>query len=256
MNQRTEIPPEVAAEVLFQSDRTCCVCRMRGRPVQIHHLDEDSANHAPDNLAVLCFDCHRDTQVKGGFDRKLESRQVRLYRDDWYGHVTRRRKAADGHDEEAGTTATAIRESAPPRHSTACGNFVNTLPDQRRAAYGEAQKGWDSGITSNMMNASYSLIHNLQGYLVGLASFYPRGHFGPSGADEYFHEITRSRFDWHRKHLEADGPGSGGTIIGPIASGNVIDDLENMVIEMVRSLTQHDNDFNLTGWLARWNGAA
>ncbi len=120
----------------------------------------------------------------------------------------------------------------------------------------EAQKGWDIGVTADMMNASYGLVHNLQTYLVGLASFYPRGHFGPSGADEYFHEATRSRFDWHRKHLEPDGPGTGGTIVGPIASGNVIGDLEDMIIKMVRSLTQHDENFNFIIWLKRWRGAA
>jgi hypothetical protein len=68
---RTEIPSEIAAQVLFESDRTCCVCRVPGRPIQIHHIDDDPSNSPADNLAVLCFDCHRDTQIRGGFDRKL-----------------------------------------------------------------------------------------------------------------------------------------------------------------------------------------
>ena len=256
MKQRTEIPPDVAADVLFRSDRTCCICRERGRPVQIHHLDEDPSNHSQDNLAVLCFDCHRDTQVKGGFDRKLESRQVILYRNDWYEHVRRRRAVvAPGTRPEPPHEAEEL-ERGSPRHSTALVNFVNTLPDQRRAAYAQAQEGWDRGVTAEMMNASYGLVHNLQTYLVGLASFYPRGNFGASGADEYFHEATRSRFEWHRKHLEPDGPGTGGTIVGPIAAGKVVADLEEMVIEMVRSLTQDEDNFNFTVWLERWRGAA
>jgi uncharacterized protein DUF3298 len=85
--QRVEIPAGVAATVLFQSDRTCCVCRQRGRPIQIHHIDDAPGNNASDNLAVLCFDCHRETQIRGGFDRKLDALQVRLYKEDWIKRV-------------------------------------------------------------------------------------------------------------------------------------------------------------------------
>jgi hypothetical protein len=63
------------------------VCRDRHKPVQIHHIDEDPSNGEPDNLAVLCFDCHRKTQLKGGFDRKLDAAQIRRYRSDWYIRV-------------------------------------------------------------------------------------------------------------------------------------------------------------------------
>jgi hypothetical protein len=82
-NPRTPVPTAVAAAVLFAADRTCCVCREKGKPVQIHHIDEDPTNHARTNLAVVCFDCHEKTQIKGGFARGLDSEQIRLYRDDW-----------------------------------------------------------------------------------------------------------------------------------------------------------------------------
>ena len=86
----------MAAQVLFESDRTCCVCRARGRPVQLHHIDGDPSNSKPDNLAVLCFDCHRETQVRGGFDRKLDALQIQLYRSDWLSRVTTRRDREHG----------------------------------------------------------------------------------------------------------------------------------------------------------------
>ena len=44
MKERERIPEDVAATVLFESDRTCCVCRER-RPAQLHHIDEDPANN-------------------------------------------------------------------------------------------------------------------------------------------------------------------------------------------------------------------
>lgn len=92
---RSEIPAEIAAKVLFRSNRTCCVCREPRKPVQIHHLDEDPSNGREDNLAVLCFDCHHETQIRGGFSRKLDSHQIILFRDDWYGLVNRNRGALD-----------------------------------------------------------------------------------------------------------------------------------------------------------------
>jgi len=85
------IPPLTAAKVLFASDRICCVCRRRGKPVQIHHIDEINSNHDPANLAVLCLDCHTDTQIRGGFHRKLDAEQVMLYRNDWVAIVANER---------------------------------------------------------------------------------------------------------------------------------------------------------------------
>ncbi len=93
-NGRIEIPQNVAAELLFLADRTCCVCRQRLRPIQIHHIDDDPTNSVIENLAVLCFDCHRETQIRGGFDRKLDAAQIRLYKADWNRRVEAQRCAA------------------------------------------------------------------------------------------------------------------------------------------------------------------
>lgn len=85
------IPKDIAAKVLFISDRTCCVCRIKGKPIQIHHIDENDSNNDINNLAILCLDCHNETQIKGGFHRKLDADQIILYRDDWYSIVSRDR---------------------------------------------------------------------------------------------------------------------------------------------------------------------
>ncbi len=87
----SDIPADVAAKILFLSDRTCCVCRKKEKPVQIHHIDGDQTNHDFGNLAVLCLDCHTETQISGGFHRKLDADQVRLYCDDWLNLVARER---------------------------------------------------------------------------------------------------------------------------------------------------------------------
>ena len=93
---RTEIPSLTAARVLFDSDRTCCICRDRNRIIQIHHIDNNPNNNDYDNFAVLCFDCHRDTQIRGGFDRKIDAAQIELYKKDWLDRVVARRDKAHG----------------------------------------------------------------------------------------------------------------------------------------------------------------
>ena len=115
--EKKDILPELAARVLFLSDRTCCVCRTLGKPVQLHHIDDDPSNNVLSNLAVLCFDCHRDTQIRGGFDRKLDAEQVILYRDDWLRIVTHQRvsieanyEATSNNNEEKIELVTSIAE--------------------------------------------------------------------------------------------------------------------------------------------------
>jgi len=92
---RVEIPNDVSAKVLFISDRTCCVCRDNTKQIIIHHLDENPSNNNLKNLAVLCLECHGKTHTRGGFDRKLDADQIKLYRDDWYNLVSQKRVIID-----------------------------------------------------------------------------------------------------------------------------------------------------------------
>src|SRR5262249_16956080 len=135
---RIPVPQDVATPLMFRSDRTCCVCRERGKPVQIHHIDEDPSNNDPDNLAVLCVHCHDETQIKGGFGRKLDAAQVRYYRDEWHRRVEVQRETADkialarvaGHAQA--TVPTPARRDALPDHAAKLTNYIRTLPAIRR----------------------------------------------------------------------------------------------------------------------------
>ena len=100
-NVRIPVPRPLAAEILFSSDRTCCVCRQPGKSVQLHHIDENPANNDPQNIAVLCLQCHDDTQLTGGFGRRLDALTVGLYRKNWLADVEKRRASAIDLDEPA-----------------------------------------------------------------------------------------------------------------------------------------------------------
>lgn len=82
-----------AEQIMFQADRICCVCRTPDKSVQIHHIDKNSSNNSPDNLAVLCLECHNEAHVTGGFGRGLDARTIIKYRNDWNERVQKKRES-------------------------------------------------------------------------------------------------------------------------------------------------------------------
>lgn len=97
--------------MFVECDRLCCVCR--GEAKQIHHLNEDPSDHRESNLAALCFDCHNDTQVSGGFGRRLSQGEIRRHRDEWIERVRGRKqmglpRLGSQHVNEFGTMLDAI----------------------------------------------------------------------------------------------------------------------------------------------------
>lgn len=255
---RVSVPSDLVADVMFASDSTCCVCRERGKAVQVHHVDEDPSNNTFVNLAVLCLECHNQTQLTGGFGRKLNAELVVKCREEWLARVVQRRDVAD---------RTAVEKMVGPAAAQARGRvetvlysqeradailaYVESLPDVRARLRRTAQAQWDTGVTATMVQASYDYIDALQGVLVTLAGFYPLGSFGDD-PHRFFSEIVASRFLWHRAHSEPHGPGTGGAIVNVVCSGNVVDDVERMVENIALSLVGYDDRFDWRGWPSRW----
>jgi hypothetical protein len=277
----------VAAEVLFESDRTCCVCRERGKRLQIHHIDEDNANNDRENLVGLCFDCHDEMQVRGGFGRQLDAVQVRRYRDDWENRVRRRRDDADRLFTEAmsavprtvqasdalevvAVEAVGISEETSAaigvgqssiRSGVRIHDYVRTLPELRQRAYEQARPEWDTGVTARMVEASYRVIDVLQEVLTFLAAYYPPGHFDRENPKDYISELIATRFRWQRYRHEPDGAGQNGTIVHTLVAGSVMADVGQMIVEMVGSLTLDwadagSGDFSFESWKADWEQGA
>ena len=254
--ERVPISADDAADVMFASDRTCCVCNERGKTVQIHHIDDNPSNNGNENLAVLCLECHNDTQIKGGFGRKLNSELVIKYRNDWLLRVKNRRDSADNiavskmSGPDTGKPKVITIPYSEERSNTIL-DYVNSLPALRKELRKNAQLEWDSGVTSRMVNASYEYVDALQGILVTLASFYPAGTFGGDDPHKFFSEQISSRFAWHRAHAD-----TGGTIANVVISGHVVLDVEKMVEDMAQSLVGYDDRFNWRQWPTWWNEKA
>ncbi|MBL8525443.1 MAG: HNH endonuclease [Betaproteobacteria bacterium] len=255
---RVPIPPEIAAATLFASDHTCCYCRERGRPVQIHHIDEDPSNNGDENLAVLCLLCHNDTQIKGGFGRKLNIELVIQYRNDWLTRVLNRRNQAD--------ELAAVRMSGPavlPSESEEdeplmepadekLVSYVSALPKALAEAYRLAQPLRESPNTFDMIQGSYDVIDVVVQMLTHLASWLPEKHFDGRSSAEYFSEFVSIRFIWHRALAEPCGVGTGGTIVGPATAAHVLRDVEQAVAEMVTALLWGREGFGLKSWHREW----
>jgi len=74
---------KVDDKVLCDNNHTCCICNECRKDVQIHHIDRNRSNNAPNNLAVLCLDCHSKVHNNGGLGRHITLESLINYKNDW-----------------------------------------------------------------------------------------------------------------------------------------------------------------------------
>jgi hypothetical protein len=262
---RISVPEELAAQVLFASDHTCCKCEERGLPVQIHHIDENPANSDPLNLAVLCLICHDETQVKGGFARRLSPAEVRLYRDNWLQRVEKRRRDADVLV-VARMAGTRVQPASTPAQQTGMAQsalsgaeieaYVESLPGILLEVCNLVRRDWNEGPTVDMVRAAYYITEVLTDVWLRLATAFPEGHFQNVSPEEYLHNYLQQRYGWHRAMAEPHGYGTGGTIVGILVSRGVLRDLERSVIDTrnaLKGLAEQVSERD--AWMLRWRSA-
>lgn len=246
---RVSIPEDIAAEILYLSDRTCCFCNCRGKQVQIDYIDENPANKDISNLFAICFDCHELTMSKSDFGRRLETNLVIKNRNQWLDRVKARKDKA--HEIASirtitGSTETIIETEAFEEdfldYKTCddpklLNEYLDKILIVEEAQLTLAQEKWDTGITAVMNQGNYDMIDFYEAVLIELSKFYPKGHFDNLDPKKYFNEIISSKFMWNRFILEPQGIETGGVMVSTIKGGNVMDDLKRMVDDMVKSLS-------------------
>lgn len=151
--------------------------------------------------------------------------------------------------EEASKTFVRRYLEYPSHH-----RFIKSLPKLRAVVRENAQEGWDTGITAEMIEASYDVIDFLEYVWLRLAQFYPENHWGGRSAEEYIRSYITDRFSFHWAKHEPDGPGTGGTIVGVLTGGDVIADLEALIADTVSAMFMYSEDFDFGQWKAEWGG--
>lgn len=258
---RIPIPDDLAAEVQFAADRTCCVCRERGKATQVHHIDENPSNNTFESLAVLCFECHNKTQIKGGFGRKLSSSLVTRYRDEWLKDVVSRRDSGNKKDVErqAGKIITNEQSRTKPRRKVRRTtltepplDYIDCLPEFRLNLLRKINKRKSNGSTLDIVQANSEYIDALTGILETLAKYYSPECFEGLSPQNFFAEMIFSRFRLHSVIAEPEGPGTGGTIISIRCTNSVITDVEKMIEDMILGLLWPKSEYDEEDWQKRW----
>ncbi|QKI88897.1 HNH endonuclease signature motif containing protein [Thiomicrorhabdus xiamenensis] len=82
---RPPIPSETYIKLLYESKRTCCVCRDATKPIIIHHIEEwsQSKSHDESNLVVLCLEHHDLAHTKKELSIDLSKKQLREFKTKW-----------------------------------------------------------------------------------------------------------------------------------------------------------------------------
>jgi hypothetical protein len=258
---RVPIPTDVSAKVLVAHDRTCCVCQERGKRVQIHHIDENNSNNDEANLAVLCFDCHDLTMIKGGFGRSLDAAQVTNYRDEWVARVTELKRKADEIllQKQVGVIDAAAR---PPREWQQPGDietaaYIESLPDTMQRAYELAMPEWNN---ANFVKAqaTYQVIRVAEKLWIGLAGWYPTNHFGGEPAEEFIFKYIADRYALRHALMEPGGVRSGGTMMIPMIAYGVLLDVQTLILMTVRMMINFSSlcsKIDLDSWEKRFREA-
>jgi len=272
--RRIPIPKNRAAEVLFQADHTCCKCGLSGKTLQIHHIDENPKNNDAENLAVLCLECHEETQIRGGFGRHLSAEGAVQYRDDWNTRVQKRREEADAlaaaamarvlvqlptdlryRDVSAAWTPPAGAETLPPRDDLI--EYIARLPELRRQIY-MLVHARRPNTTLDTVETYGLLIDVLKATLVKLLSYYPEGHFAEAGPASYVSTVVAEHTHWHYLRTSHNGVGNSGTLVQVHTVLGVVRDLERLIEETVSALTGtevREPDELEKSWLEAWRKA-
>jgi hypothetical protein len=267
---RIPVPKDIAADILYAFDRTCCVCNEKGKSIQIHHIDEDPSNNSLDNLSVLCLECHEETQIKGGFGRKLDADQIIKYKQGWTRRVTERRHQADnlaslkttGDEKPPEENKSEFDyyeylnnyleefESSREFETQRLENYLHKVAEIKRTVYKFAQPNWDTGVTATMNQASYDVIDFYEEVLNELSTFYPYKHF-EEDPKKFFNELISSKYKWNRHIRDTFGLGRNGTIVSTIVAGVVMKEVDQMIVEMVVELSDK-YEFDFKKWLTKW----
>jgi hypothetical protein len=132
--------------------------------------------------------------------------------------------------------------------------LIEALPKRITAVRAKAQKGWDSGVTSEMRKASYDYANALKGMIAELGkTYYPEGYLTKEKLEEYVTAVYAvARFEQDVENVSGEAQGT----IAPLeVQDNVCTELATMVATMVEAVAGENEKFDLKQWKKKWEKA-
>lgn len=132
-------------------------------------------------------------------------------------------------------------------------SLIDNLPGKLAAAKIEGHKGWDTGNTDNMIDATYKYNDALADLLKNLSAAYHTSD--PKAAD--VGDYVKSLYALHRAKQEKEGPSGQfrGSMPELDVPADVSDDLEKKIADLVQKITAGDSKFNYKEWKQKWDKA-
>jgi len=91
MSGRVNPTPSQRKRILEKNANVCCVCKVRGMGLELHHIDGDNSNTVDGNLAVLCAKDHDYHHRPNAYNmlncRELSATEIKEYKDSWESFV-------------------------------------------------------------------------------------------------------------------------------------------------------------------------
>lgn len=250
---RKTIPKELANQLLFDAQMTCCICREHSKSVQLHHIDKNSSNNREENLVVLCVDCHNKAHSKSGFARTLTPEIIIQFKNQWLNDTKIwRQRAANFSDFENKKNDDEVSLYTENADGNFCKLFIMQLPDIREKSLAELDSKLNEGTTFDHIMAS----REYTGLMIELAILLIRwihpSCFNGQTSKEYIYEQFEMRRKWGAMLSHPHGIDRSGTIRHIILGGYLMFQIDILIEDMVVALLEYDQEFNLSQWQEKW----
>jgi hypothetical protein len=133
-------------------------------------------------------------------------------------------------------------------------HIIKALPERMTAMKKEFHSKADTGVTSNMVEATDQLNDQIKGMLRDLVkAYYKNKPVALKALDKYFDDIERVARD--EQVLDNPTGEDEGTIARLYVPGRITEDLTDKIGEMVEAILPPDSDFDFDAWKQHWKDA-
>lgn len=260
---RNKIPLEISDKLLFEANRTCCICQIPGKSAQIHHIDLNSSNNDYDNLIVLCLECHNDVHTKNAFGRNWTPTLLKKYKAEWVQRIKLRKcevdKVASIKSVVGINDSTSIFDDLEYKDSSSLHLlkiYLEKLPIIHKGQLLISESEWLHPSPHGMIFGFSRMIDFYEAVLIELSTFYPKDNFEEKDPRIFFDRQISIRTSFAMTKLMPFGGYIGLQTDRDIAMEKVTKEIEQMVIDLVEQLMNQSFNFDLGDfdeWVKNWN---